>query len=81
MFIHILYTYQVILCIHKCTYDGSAGEEYTCSAEDTGDAGLLPGSGTTPGEGSPVFLLEKSPGQQNLTGYSPKGHNKFNTTE
>ena len=64
MFINILYLYiiWIILYIHKCTYDGSVGKEPTCSAEDTGDGGLLPGSGRSPGEGSPVFLSEKFPG-------------------
>ena len=27
-------------------------EESTCNAEDTGDAGLIPGSGTSPGVGN-----------------------------
>ena len=42
-----------------------------------GDAGLIPGSGRSPGEGNcnpivtPVFLPGKSHGQRSLVGYSP----------
>ena len=32
--------------------DGSVGKEFTCSAEDTGDVGSIPGSGGSPGEGN-----------------------------
>ena len=31
--------------------DGSAGKESTCNAGDTGDTGLISGSGRSPGEG------------------------------
>ena len=42
----------------------------------TGDAGLIPGFGKSPGEGygnppSPVFLPGESHGQRSLAGYSP----------
>ena len=33
-------------------YYGSAGEESTCSVADTGDLGLIPGSGRSTGEGN-----------------------------
>ena len=32
--------------------DGSAGEESTCDAGDTGNMGLIPGSGRSPGRGN-----------------------------
>ena len=32
--------------------DGSAGEESTCDAGDTGNGGLIPGSGRSPGRGN-----------------------------
>ena len=32
--------------------DGSAGKESACNAGDTGDVGLIPGSGRSPGEGN-----------------------------
>ena len=32
--------------------DSSAGKEYACSVGDTGNAGLIPGSGRSPGEGN-----------------------------
>ena len=32
--------------------DGSAGKESTCNAGDTGDMGLIPGSGRSHGEGN-----------------------------
>ena len=41
------------------------------------DAGSVPGSGRSPGEGmatTPVFLSEKSHGQNTLASYSPWGH-------
>ena len=36
--------------------DGSAGEEFACSTEDTGDLGSVPGLGRSPGErnGNPL---------------------------
>ena len=43
----------------------SAGKESTCSAGDTGDSGLIPGSERSPGEGNgnPLHLcLKKSHG-------------------
>ena len=52
---------------------GSGGKESAC---DTGDAGLIPGSGTSPGErhGNPLqFLPGESHGQRSLEGYSPWG--------
>ena len=54
---------------------GSAGQEPTCGAEDTGDAGWVPGLGRFLGGGKwqpgPVFSSEKSHGQRSLAG--PKG--------
>ena len=40
---------------------------------NTGDTGLIPGWGRSPGEGNgnPVLLPEKSHGQRSLEGYSP----------
>ena len=32
--------------------DGSAGKESACNAGDTGDVGLIPGSGRSPGGGN-----------------------------
>ena len=43
----------------------------------TGEVGLIPGSGRSPGGGheqpTPVFLLGESHGQRSLVGYSPWG--------
>jgi len=49
------------MCLHLCrivTYvwlyglpNGLAGKESACNAGDTGDAGLIPGLGRSPGEG------------------------------
>ena len=54
--------------------DGSAGKESTCDAGDTGDAGLIPGSGRSPGGGNgkptPVFLPGKPHGQRSRVGYN-----------
>ena len=60
---------------------GSDGKEFACSA---GDLGLIPGSGTSPGEGNgstPVFLPGELHGQGSLTGYSPWGCKESDTTE
>ena len=47
-------------------------------AGDTGDLGLTPGSGRSPGGENGNSLqyscLEKPHGQRNLAGYSPWGH-------
>ena len=46
---------------------------------------MIPGPGRFPGRGkwqpTPVFLAEKSHGQRNLVGYSPKGRKELDTTE
>ena len=61
----------------------SSGAEFACNAEDTGDEGLIPGSGRFPGDRkwqpTPVFSLEKSDGQKSLEGYSPKGRKESDT--
>ena len=46
------------------------------NAGDTGDAGWIPGSRRSPGEGNgnpPVFLPGESHGQRSLEGYSIQG--------
>ena len=64
---------------------GTVGKEYTCSAGDAGDGGLIPGSGRSPegGHGNPFqySCLENSHGQRSLVGYSPWGRKELNTTE
>ena len=64
---------------------GLVGKESACSAGDTGDVGLIPGSGRSPGEGEwqpiPIFLSGKSYGQRSLAGYSSKGHKELDMTE
>ena len=56
---------------------GSLGKESTCNAGDTGDKGLIPGLGRSPGEGNGNPLqnscLENPHGQRSLAGYSPWG--------
>jgi len=51
------------------------------SACNAGDTNLTPGWGRSPGgrkwQPTPVFLPEKSHGQRNLRGYSPKGHKEW----
>ena len=65
--------------------DDPAGKESACIAGDTGDAGLIPWSGRSPGGGkwqpTRVFLPGKSHGQRSLAGYSPKVHKESDTTE
>ena len=44
------------------------GKESTCNVGDTGDVGLIPGLGRSPGEGEGnlVFLSGESHGQRSL---------------
>ena len=60
-------------------------KESTCNAEDTEDAGLIPGLGRSPGERNgnitPVFLPGESHGQKSLAGYSPCGCKESDMTE
>ena len=54
------------------------------SAGDTGDEGLIPGSGRSPGirSGNPLqYLPGKLHGQGNLGGYSPWGHKELDMIE
>ena len=62
---------------------GSVGKESACN---TGDLGLIPGLGRSPGRGhgNPLqyYCLDKNPhGQRRLVGYSPWGHKMSDTTE
>ena len=52
-----------------------SGKESARNAGDTGDTGLIPGSGRSTGGG--VFLSGKSHGQRSLVGYSPWGCERF----
>ena len=50
---------------------------------NVGDAGSIPGSGISPGEGNggpPVFSPGKSYGQRIRVGYSPRGHKESDMT-
>ena len=57
-------------------------KELACN---TGDLGLIPGSGRSPGEGNGYLLqysyLEKSHGQRSLADYSPWGCKESDMTE
>ena len=55
----------------------------SANAKEVRDAGLIPGSGRSPGgqQPIPVFLPEESHRQRNLTDYSPWGHEELDTTE
>ena len=59
---------------------GSAGKESTCNV---GDLGLIPGLGSSPGEGIGCSLqcscLENPHGQRSLGGCSPWGHKESDT--
>ena len=53
-------------------------------AEDTRDAGSIPGSGRFPGEGmaTPLqYSCLENPVDRSLAGYSPWGHKKSDMTE
>ena len=61
---------------------GSDGKKSTCN---TGNLGLIPGLGRSPGGGHGNQLqyscLENSQGQRSLAGYSPWGHKESDMTE
>ena len=65
--------------------DGSAGEEFTCNAGDTGDTGSNPWVRKIPWrrewQPTPVFWPGESHGQRSLPGYSPWGHKESDMTE
>ena len=59
----------------------SAGKESACNS---GDPGLVPGLGRSPGkeqQPTSVFLPGKSCRQRSLAGYSPWGHKESDMTE
>ena len=61
---------------------GSDGKESACNS---GDLGLIPGLGRSPGEGNgltiPVFLPGESHGQSSLAVYSPWRRKVVDITE
>ena len=61
---------------------GSDGKESACNS---GDLGLIPGLGKSPGggHGNPLQYshLENPHGERGLAGYSPWGHKELDTTE
>ena len=69
-----------MLCLLGLPWLG--GKEPACQA---GDLGSIPGLGRFPWrrkwQPTPVFLPEKSHGQQSLAGHSPKGRKELDTTE
>ena len=64
--------------------DGSGVKNPSANAQDAGDAGSIPGSGRSPGEGNSNSLqyscLGESHGQRSLAGYSQRGHRESDTT-
>ena len=63
----------------KVPGDGLMVENRLANARDSGDLGLIPGSGRSLGRGNGnltlVFLPGDSDGQRSLVGHSPWGHN------
>ena len=57
---------------------GARGEESACNARDTGDSGLIPGSGGSPGEGNGNPLQYscrlQEPGRLQSLGLQRVGH-------
>ena len=60
-------------------------KESAWNSADTGDLGLIPGLGRSPGGGNDNLFqyswLEKSHGQRSLSGYSPKSCTESDMTE
>ena len=65
--------------------DGSVGKQPACKAGDTGDVGLIPGSGGPPGggNGNPLeYSFLKIPINRGAwAGYSSKGHKELDMTD
>ena len=64
--------------------DGASGEESSCSAGDTRDVALIPGSGRSLEEEMatpPVLLPGESHGWRSLVGYTPWGRKESDMTE
>ena len=66
-------------------FPGGSVVDSASQAGDTGNLGLIPGSGRFPWrkkwQSTPVFLSGESHGQRNLMVYSPGGHKEMDTTE
>ena len=64
---------------------GSVAKNLRADEGNTGDTGLIPGSGRFPGGGhdypTPVFWSGKSHGQRSLVGYRPGGRKESDMTE
>ena len=64
---------------------GSSVKKSVCNAGASGEAGLIPGSGRSPGRGhgNPLqcILAWRIHGLRNLVGYSPQGHKEWNMME
>ena len=61
-----------------------SGKESACNAGDTGDVGLIPGSGRSPGgkwHPTPVFLPGEFHGQRRREGHSSWGRRELDMTE
>ena len=61
------------------THSFTGGSDSKESACNVGDLGLIPGLGTSPGEGK-SYPLQYS-GLENSMDYSPWGHKELDTTE
>ena len=70
---------------YNITQSCPGGSYHRESAFNTGDPILIPGSGSSPGEGkwlpTPVFLPGEFHGQRSLVGYSPRDCKESDTTE
>ena len=70
------------ICICTGFPGGSDGKESACNS---GDLGLIPGSGRSPGEGNgdpfQQSCLENSMVKRSLVGYSPRCHKESDMTE
>ena len=69
----------------RCTTESDKVKDLPANVGDAGEAGSIPGSGRSPGEGNgnplQCTLPGKSHGQRSLAGYSPWGHKELDTTE
>ena len=81
----ILLSFLLDLLYSRVFPGGSVVKNPPSNAEDSGDAGSIPGLGRSPGGGNDNPLqysfLGKSHGQRSLVGYSPWDHKELDTAE
>ena len=71
------------VCVYVCFAPGAfpGGSVVKKYAHNSGDLGLIPGLGRSPGEGNGNLLQYSCHGQRSLVGYSPWGRKETDVTK